>query len=279
MRAMEIGKNVFTKVKNVVKNLEEKVGNIFNSIINKKHKDKVTSSSNSIKGKFKSAVKNNDKSRNHSTKFSLKRGFVTAGVALAIGVVSFFSLKNVPKFHQSMGSKITMESNDDAFNGLTSYINTLSNESKMVTEQQPGIEKQITSIKTMDDKENTIKFGDDIRLNDGVELNYTSMGDGPSTKIDKLACDSYNINRIAVLSKNGEEVIYNKEITNSDKLVNIEKFTDKCRSKFGKDVQFAVNVDGTAKNGDIYEDAGWTSLDNLNMSTDKEYLKTLRSKK
>lgn len=201
---------------------------------------------------------------------SKKRGFSLRRVAVYIGLIfGFFSAaKTTSNYHVSGNSDVTVD-----------YAKTTKPEKEETKVKQTKVEQQRKSIESQINELKEIKntIIEDVKLKDNITLNnatfhYTSDYCGPKVSQEKVDCDSYTINRIAILSKSSNEIIDVIDINNKNKNMSIDDLKDNVQTVYGDDVKIKINVNGIKDGEEIYKHLGWTSINKVE-EVEKVYTK------
>lgn len=115
----------------------------------------------------------------------------------------------------------------------------------------------------------------DSRINlDNAILKYTSNGDNPCINTQKLDCDTYQINHIAITSNHDVVDVLKIDSTNKDMI--LDDFMQWCQMKYGDNIEFQINVDGIKRGRIAYKQAGWINLNKIMSKKNKNIkVKTL----
>lgn len=120
----------------------------------------------------------------------------------------------------------------------------------------------------VDTLKNKIKLTDRVKLKNAT-FHYSSTGAGPKVSQNSLPCDSYNIEKFAILSSNNE-LIDTIDIDKNNKNMSIDDLKTKVKSVYGEDVKIKMNVTGIENGEETYPKIGWTSINKVS-STAKTY--------
>lgn len=213
---------------------------------------------------FKQAV-NRMKQNMKSRRFSLKRAVATLGVAIGLTA----AVSSVSNFILNRNHRISIET------PTKGDPNIMNNHGGIQAEAENLVKARNNHSINHEKKTTAIRLGDKIQLKN-TKLYYNSHYQKPCVGTKTLECDYYKINRIAILSKNGETVLRNVKIKNKNKNLDIEKFKESYRILYGEDIQFQINADGFINGKKVYEQAGWTSSSNVQSKSKRKIFRKNR---
>lgn len=116
----------------------------------------------------------------------------------------------------------------------------------------------------------SIKIKNRITLRNAT-FHYSSTGTGPKVRQNDIPCDSYSIEKIAVLSHDNE-FIDTIDINEKNQNMSIDALKENIKSVYGEDVKIKMNVTGIEEGQETYPNIGWTSINKVS-GTAKVYSK------
>lgn len=191
-------------------------------------------------------------------RFSLKRVVATVGVALGLMAATKAAYNYTLDSNHHIRVEAPTKPERDSYT--------------IMRKEKSRIRVGVSSMHTMNKESSISLIEDPIQLED-IQLYYSSDEQKPSVRTKELSCDSYKINRIAILSHDGKKIIKNINVNRLDSTMNIDDFKENCRLLYGDDIKFKINVHGIIDGKVVYKQAGWTSMGNIKDKKAKVYSK------